>query len=149
MLKFSVDPSLRNRLTRGDLEHPGIIQQLQAEYATIRSVMFDRYRDNVDALIDEIGRDEPQKPRRWVHDGLRRELPAESQEAFEARVKRSAFSNLLQNEERLCLDAMIAKLNELGYDVRGLNSRSHLSRGRSHWVLSVCCVSSSSAAKKV
>ena len=69
------------------------------------------------ALIGEIGRDEPQKPRRWVHDGLRRELPAESQEAFEARVKRSAFSNLLQNEERLCLDAMIAKLNELGYDV--------------------------------
>ena len=79
--------------------------------------MFDRYRDNVDALIGEIGRDEPQKPRRWVHDGLRRELPAESQEAFEARVKRSAFSNLLQNEERLCLDAMIVKLNELGYDV--------------------------------
>ena len=72
---------------------------------------------SIDALIVEIGRDEPQKPRRWVHDGLRRELPAESQEAFEARVKRSAFSNLLQNEERLCLDAMIAKLNELGYDV--------------------------------
>eukprot|EP01043_Picozoa_sp_COSAG02_P060597 COSAG02_NODE_7951_length_2774_cov_1.891589_2_plen_493_part_00 len=117
MHKFSVDRSLRDRLTRGDLEHPGIIQQLQAEYATIRSVMFDRYRDNVDALIGEIGREEPQKPRRWVHDGLRRELPAESQEAFEARVKRSAFSNLLQNEERLCLDAMITKLNELGYDV--------------------------------
>ena len=57
----------------------------------------------------------PQKPHRWVHDGLRRELPAE--EAFEARVKRSAFSNLLQNEERLCLDAMIAKLNQLAYDV--------------------------------
>ena len=110
MHKFSVDRSLRDRLTRGDLEHPGIIQQLQAEYATIRSVMFDRYRDNVDALIGEIGRDEPQKPRRWVRDGLRRELPAESQEAFEARVKRSAFSNLLQNEERLCLDAMIVKL---------------------------------------
>ena len=36
--------------------------------------MFDRYRDNVDAPIGEIGRDEPQKPRRWVHDGLRREL---------------------------------------------------------------------------
>ena len=51
------------------------------------------------------------------HQDLRRELPTESQEAFEARVKRSAFSNLLQNEERLCLDAMIAKLNELGYDV--------------------------------
>ena len=32
-------------------------------------------------------------------------------------MKRSAFSNLLQNEERLCLDAMIAKLDELGYDV--------------------------------
>ena len=85
--------------------------------------MFDRYRDNVDALIGEIGRDEPQKPRHWVHDGLRRELPAESQEAFEARVKRSAFSNLLQNEERLCLDAMIAKLNELGYDVGCKTSR--------------------------
>ena len=52
----------------------------------------------------------PQKPRRWVHDGLRRELPTESQEAFEARVKRSAFWNLLQNEEWLCLNAMIAKL---------------------------------------
>ena len=38
----------------------------------------------------------PQKPRRWVDDGLRRELSAESQEAFEARVKRSAFSNLLR-----------------------------------------------------
>ena len=49
----------------------------------------------------------PQKPHRWVHDGLRRELPAE--EAFEARVKRSAFSNLLQNEERLCLDAIVKK----------------------------------------
>ena len=48
--------------------------------------MFDRYHDNVDALVGEIGHDEPQKPRRWVHDGLRRELPAESQEAFEARV---------------------------------------------------------------
>ena len=49
------------------------------------------------------------------HQDLRRELPTESQEAFEARVKRSAFSNLLQNEERLCLGAMTGY--ELGYDV--------------------------------
>ena len=47
MHKFSVDRSLRDRLTRGDLEHPSIIQQLQAEYATIRSVMFDHYRDKL------------------------------------------------------------------------------------------------------
>ena len=118
MRKFDVDSSLRRRLFEGYIEHLGIVKQLQGEYETIRSVMFGRYSDNVGALIDEIKRDEPRKPQRWVHENMqRRELPAESEEAFEARVKRSAFSNLLQNEERLCLDAMVEKLAEMGYDV--------------------------------
>ena len=118
MRKFDVDSSLRRRLFEGYIEHLGIVTQLQGEYETIRSVMFGRYSDNVDALIDEIKRDEPRKPQRWVYENMqRRELPAETEEAFEARVKRSAFSNLLQNEERLCLDAMIKKLTTMEYDV--------------------------------
>jgi hypothetical protein len=118
MRKFEVDDSLRHRLSEGYIEHLGIVKQLQGEYETIRSVMFDRYSDHVGALIDEIKRDEPRKPQRWVYENTRRrELPAESEEAFEARIKRSAFSNLLQNEERLCLDAMVEKLARMQYDV--------------------------------
>ena len=118
MHKFEVDGCLRKRLSQGTIGHPRVVNELQGEYSTIRTVMFDKYKEHVETLIAEISNDEPKKPFRWVGElDERRELPAETDEAFEDRVKRSAFSNLLQNEERLCLNAMIAELNRLDYAV--------------------------------
>ena len=118
MRKFDVDDGLRERLQRGHTEHLDSVTKLQAEYEEIRGVIFRRYRDNVDSLIAEIKSDDPIRLSRWTGHGTYREkLPAETEEGFEKRAKRSAFSNLLQNEERLCLNAMVDKLTELGYEV--------------------------------
>ena len=64
-------------------------------------------------MIDQIRRDKPQQRRRFCTQ-RRRVLEAEDDQAFEMRVKRSAFSTLLQEEEDRVLMAVVGKLRELG-----------------------------------
>eukprot|EP01046_Picozoa_sp_COSAG06_P060472 COSAG06_NODE_12879_length_1317_cov_1.055008_1_plen_245_part_00 len=54
-----------------------------------------------------------------IIEALNRQVRNEPQarEEYEESIRRSAFSNLLQDQERLCLDAVIAELGKQGYEV--------------------------------
>ena len=117
MYDFKISRRLQADLREGRSEHPGIVQQLRTEYATIQRIMFKKYQRQVDLLMGQIKRDCPQKRRRFDA-STRRMLPAEDDHTFEMRVRRSTFSTLLQNEEDRALQAIEGQVRDLGYIVR-------------------------------
>ena len=116
MHDFDVDKGLAKDLAHGRTLHPDIVRTLQREYLTIREVMFGKYEDHVETLVTALKRDKPQEPEYFDRE-QHRLIAAETDEYFEERVKRSAFSHFLQNEEKRCLNATIEKLSELEYEV--------------------------------
>jgi hypothetical protein len=79
--------------------------------------MFTKYEGQVNLLMDQIKQANPQKPYRF-DSSTRRMLPAEDDHQFEMRVRRSAFSTLLQEEEDKALQAIEGKVRELDRVVR-------------------------------
>jgi hypothetical protein len=119
MYKFNISRRLRDDLRNGRVQHLGIVQQLREEYATIQRVMFDAYSGQVQLLMDRIKQADPQKPRRYCSH-TRRMLEAEDDAAFDLRVRRSAFSTLLQHEEDRVLMEIVKHLQHSDYTVRTL-----------------------------
>jgi hypothetical protein len=117
MYDFKISRRLQKDLREGRVEHPGLVQQLRDEVATIQRIMFTKYQGQFDLLMGRIKRAKPQKRRRF-DSTTRRMLPAEDNAQFEMRVRRSAFSTLLQEEEDKALQAIEGKVRELGRDVR-------------------------------
>jgi hypothetical protein len=121
MDKFNVSETLREHLAHGRREHHGLIQDLQREYRVIRDILFkhEAYAPHVDGFIQQIKRNNPD-----THWTTKREDPqgawtdwTQASEEYEESIRRSAFSNLLQDQERLCLDAIITELGKQGYEV--------------------------------
>jgi hypothetical protein len=117
MYDFKINRRLQEDLREGRVGHPGIVQQLRTEYATIQRIMFTKYEGQVNLLMDQIKQANPQKPYRF-DSSTRRMLPAEDDHQFEMRVRRSAFSTLLQEEEDKALQAIEGKVRELDRVVR-------------------------------
>jgi hypothetical protein len=116
MYTFKISQRLQTTLRDGHMDHPGIVQQLRTEYAAIQRILFAKYRGQVDLLTDQIKRDKPQKRRRFCTRS-RCMLDAEEAHAFDMRIRRSAFSTLLQEEEDRVLLAVEGALKRLGRDV--------------------------------